>query len=89
MPTESAPSRLLRRLGVVQWVAVFTGVLAGTALLVPWSNLVVMIAVGVVAVGALIAAVVLGRRVVALGGRSLFARKGDVADSSRQERGSS
>lgn len=90
MPTESAStSRLLRRLGVLRWVAVFTAVLAGIALLVPWSNLVVMIAICVVAVGALIAAVVLDRRVVALGGRSAFARKGDVADPSRQERGSS
>jgi len=77
VPTESASlSRTVGRLGVLRWVAVFAGVLAGTALLLPWSNLVVMIAICIVAVGALIAAVVLDRRVVALGGRSVFARKG-------------
>jgi hypothetical protein len=53
-------------------------------LLVPWSNLIVMLAICIVGVGALIAAVVLDRRVGALGGRSAFARKGVLADSSRE-----
>lgn len=87
MPTESASSpRLLRRLGVLRWVAVFAGVSAGTVLLVPGSNLLVMIAICIVAVDALIAAVVLDRRVVALGGQSAFARKGAPANSSHHER---
>jgi hypothetical protein len=45
-----------------------------------------MIAICIVAVDALIAAVVLDRRVVALGGQSAFARKGAPANSSHHER---
>ena len=87
MPTESASSsRLLRRLGVLRWVAVFTAVLAGAAVLLPWSNLVMMLAICIVAVGGMVTAVVLDRRVVALGGRSAYPPKDEQARLSPQER---
>jgi hypothetical protein len=83
---SAAAHRRLRRLRFAQWVAALLVVASSTALLVPmhtWIALLVVLGLGLgVGVGALVATLLLDRRIIALGGASLFARGGGSTGSS-------